>query len=230
MKFKDPVNSRHPEFQVFVFGCKRTIVNLAPANIKKIWQYALNSLSPSLFLRCMEKSLPIPWIKQCSFGELSLDGSIKAINGCLALVTACQKTDSNSHRNPIDNRKETELYWGYIFFLRSHYRSTHYNQDTIYSTDQEPCIKSRVPEGRARHKICPRTKLCKLPQKKLPLRWSQYIWRGHQALENQWWLKHLLGLLPPLSKSEAIETTNIFSIIGDVPTDLLPNQTIQSSP
>ena len=126
------------------------------------------------------------------FGELSLDGSIKAINGLPGARDCCKNLDSKQPSSHPHNRKEASYIEGYILFLPlTLQRYLHiYNQDTIIQPTKNHVYQSRVPEGMLDIKSVRGQNYAKRALEIAASGGHNIFWRGHQALENQWWLKH----------------------------------------
>ena len=113
----------------FSFPLGRVIVNLAPADIKK---EGTNFDLPIAVGILKEQGINIPDSDDTAFiGELSLDGSLRRINGVLPLVTGLKEQGIKTVFVPSENSKEAALVQGVHVFgvkhlgdLVNHYAGT----------------------------------------------------------------------------------------------------------
>ena len=93
----------------FHFPAKKITVNLAPANIKK--EGSGLDLAMAIAILVAEEVIPSENVRDCvCVGELSLDGQIKAIVGALSIGIACRQ----DHRLllPAENSQEAAMVQG----------------------------------------------------------------------------------------------------------------------
>ena len=86
---------------------KRTIVNLAPADVKKT--SSILELAIAVALLKNYEEIDIDTSKMIFFGELSLDGQLKAIKGALPLVLAARKMGFKKVILPYANKDEVSI-------------------------------------------------------------------------------------------------------------------------
>ncbi len=92
----------------FSFPSKKIIINLAPADIKK--EGSSYDLPISLGILCINGYLRYEKTEEYAFiGELSLDGSIRAVNGILPLVAGLKNQGIKKIIVPYENGKEASL-------------------------------------------------------------------------------------------------------------------------
>lgn len=86
---------------------QRTIVNLAPAALKKTESYLELPITLAILKKYQEVSIATD---HCSFfGELGLNGKIKPVRGIFSLVLAAQKLGATSVVVPEENYQEASL-------------------------------------------------------------------------------------------------------------------------
>ena len=91
----------------FTFPTGRVVVNLAPADIRK---EGTNFDLPIAIGILKEEGIEIPENDKMAFlGELSLDGSLRKINGVLPLVTGLKENGVDTVFVPYENAKEAAL-------------------------------------------------------------------------------------------------------------------------
>ena len=95
----------------FEFGVHKTVINLAPADIKKEW----SSLDLPIAIGYLAAVGQIPY-KNCGeyifLGELSLDGSLRRINGVMPLLLGAIQEGYKKFIIPFDNAKEASFVHG----------------------------------------------------------------------------------------------------------------------
>ena len=94
----------------FSFPQGKVIVNLAPADIRK---EGTNFDLPIAIGILKEQGIEIPDSNDTAYiGELSLDGSLRGINGVLPLVSGLKDRGIKTVFVPVDNSKEAALVQG----------------------------------------------------------------------------------------------------------------------
>lgn len=92
----------------FDFPTKKIIVNLAPADIKKVG--TCYDLPIAIGILAADDTIDVEKTKDYAFlGELSLDGSLKPVNCVLPTVTGLKKLGINNVIVPEDNKYEAAL-------------------------------------------------------------------------------------------------------------------------
>lgn len=92
----------------FSFPRGRVVINLAPADIKKEGTYFDLPMAVGIMLE--EGLIDSDKINGCAFlGELSLDGSLRPVNGILPLVAELESKDVKTIFVPYENSKEAAL-------------------------------------------------------------------------------------------------------------------------
>lgn len=87
---------------------KRITVNLAPANIRKEGPYFDLPIAIGI-LSCLNVVSNKSFKDTLIIGELSLDGSVKSVNGILPIVHSAKERGINKFILPIENSKEASL-------------------------------------------------------------------------------------------------------------------------
>lgn len=98
---------------------KRTIVNLAPADVRKAGSGL--ELAIAVGLLKMYENLPTNTDKTMFFGELSLDGAIKPIRGALPLVIAAKTMGFTAVVLPEANSAEVQTIAGITIYPVRHF-------------------------------------------------------------------------------------------------------------
>ena len=118
----------------FSFPLGRVIVNLAPADIRK---EGTNFDLPIAIGILKEQGVNIPDDEKTAFlGELSLDGSLRRINGVLPLVSGLKEQGIASVFVPFENAKEAALVQGIKVYGAKHLGDVvaHFSDNPIIET------------------------------------------------------------------------------------------------
>ncbi|MBP7740950.1 YifB family Mg chelatase-like AAA ATPase [Candidatus Woesebacteria bacterium] len=208
---------------------QRTIVNLAPADVKK---------SGSLFdlailigiLKSYEKII-FNTDDAMFFGELSLNGEVKKINGILPLVIAAKEMKIKKVFIPFDNCNEVSLISGIEIYPIKHINelilkkdidlpkrieSLKFQYGKLVDIENETNIDFADIYGQ---------KIAKRSLEIAAAGGHNLLMVGPPGSGKSMLAKALVGILPPLTEQETTETTKIYSVSG-----LLKNNFIRSRP
>ena len=202
------------------FPTTRIVVNLAPADFKKEGAsldvaIAVGILASSKYLR--QKDLD----DKIFVGELSLDGSIKKVPGVLSMIIEAKKSGFKEIYIPYENINEGKLLHGIKV-----YAVKNLEELICHLTGERPIIRCVKPEN-----------ILQNAQKAYNIDFSdvkgQYVARraleiaaagGHSILMvgspgcgKTMLARRLVTILPPMTESEALEVTKIYSIVGMLP-------------
>lgn len=201
----------------FVLPPKKVVVNLSPANLRK--KGTIFDLAIAVAVLTALEEIPEQKVADTLFaGELSLDGSVKSVQGILPIVLAAHKQGYKRCIIPKANQREGELVNGIQVIGVANLRE-------VYEY-----IKGE-------RKYCDTTPIS-LPLTKQPhyddfadIRGQHLVKRaveiavagGHNILMlgppgagKTAIAKRIPSILPPLTMEESIELTMIYSIIGEV--------------
>ena len=202
----------------YSFPSRKVVVNLAPANLKKVGTNF--DLPMAIGILVEEEVLESEKLKDYAFiGELSLDGTIRGVNGVLPLVLGLKEAGIKNIIVPAENAKEAALNGEITIYGASHlvdvvnhfidsklqqtivdikdYLAKQHKQDYIYDfkdvKGQQKSKKALEIAAAGGHNI---------------------LMVGSPGSGKTLMAKCFASILPPLELSEALELTKIYSICG----------------
>ncbi|MBW7955971.1 YifB family Mg chelatase-like AAA ATPase [Patescibacteria group bacterium] len=201
---------------------KRTIVNLAPASVPK--SGTAFDLAIVVGLLKMYGELHLQTEQILFLGELALDGKIKPVRGALPIILGAAKLGFKQVVLPNANIAEVSTVNSVEIFAIDHLNqllaTPHSQRLTLSAVSPQPFITSAEDKGRdvfahivGQHKAKRGLLLAAAGGHHLLL-------TGPPGSGKTQLAKALPALLPPLTQAEAIESTALFSLIGQAPTGL----------
>ncbi len=208
---------------------KRTIVNLAPADIPKTG--STFDLAIVVGMLKMYDEIQVNTDSTMFFGELSLDGSIKKIRGVLPLVLAARAMGYKKVVIPADNSDEVSIISGIAIHPLRHLNEyvtwclqgtplptltpQPFTASVLHSVDvdfayihgQEAAKRALIIAAAGGHNV---------------------LLNGSPGAGKSMMAKALVSILPPLTEAEAIEVTRIYSICGLTPNGLIKHRPFRS--
>jgi magnesium chelatase family protein len=208
---------------------QKTVVNLAPADVKKTSSAVELAIAISLLSAYGE--IKINSDETIFFGELSLDGHIKPIRGALPLVIAAQEMGFKNVVFPIGNKNEVSLISGINLYPVKHL------QELINWGRAEEALNRVVPQSFVDSQTGGSdfdfVDICGQTQAKRALEIAAA--GGHNVLlvgppgaGKSMMAKAMVSILPPLTQREAIDVTRIYSICGLTGGELVRNRPFRS--
>ncbi len=207
----------------YSFPKGRVVINLAPADIKKEGSYFDLPMAVGILLE--EGLFEKQDLKEYGFiGELSLDGSLRGVNGILPLVSELKNFGIKTIFVPIDNAKEAALVQGDVKIIGiSHLTDivSHFTEKPI-----EP-IEINIEEFFAENeedylydfKDVKGQEKAKKALEIAAAGGHNILMTGSPGSGKTLMAKCFPSILPPLELSEALELTKIYSISGLLPSD-----------
>ena len=207
----------------YTFPSKKVVVNLAPADLKKVGTSF--DLPIAIGILTEEEVLDAEKIKGYAFiGELSLDGTIRAVSGVLPLVLGLKEVGIKNVIVPKDNVKEAALNGEVNVYGAEHLTDVvnHFIETKIATTtvDTNVYLTSQTNQDypfdfknvKGQHKAKKALEIAAAGGHNL-------LMVGSPGSGKTLMAKCFASILPPLELSEALELTKIYSICGLLPSD-----------
>lgn len=207
----------------YSFPSKKVVVNLAPADLKKIGTSF--DLPIAIGILTEEEVLDSEKLKDYAFiGELSLDGTIRAVAGVLPLVLGLKEVGIKNVIVPKENAKEAALNGEVNVYGATHLTDVvnHFIETKITPTivDVKAYLNSQTNQNypfdfkdvKGQHKAKKALEIAAAGGHNL-------LMIGSPGSGKTLMAKCFASILPPLELSEALELTKIYSICGLLPTD-----------
>ena len=202
----------------FTFPKTKVVINLAPADIKK--EGTFFDLPMAVCILQEEGVLFEDNIKDSAFiGELSLDGSLRGVNGILPIVSGLKESGISTIFVPLENAKEAALVQDVTVFGVSHLRDlvNHYTENPIIPTTVD--ITTYLDSSREEEYIYDFKDVKGQQKAKKALEIAaagghNILMTGTPGSGKTLMAKCFASILPPLELEEALELTKIYSVSG----------------
>lgn len=202
----------------YTFPRTKVIINLAPADIKK--EGTFFDLPMAVCILEEEGILTEDNIKDCAFiGELSLDGSLRGVNGVLPIVAGLKQSGITTVFVPSENAKEAALVQGVTVYGAAHLRDVvgHFTESPITPTVvniEEYLNKAQNEEYIYDFKDVKGQQKAKKALEIAAAGGHNILMSGSPGSGKTLMAKCFASILPPLEMEEALELTKIYSVNG----------------
>ena len=202
---------------------KRTIVNLAPADIKKT--SPVFELAIAVGLLKMYGEITTETDDTIFFGELSLDGELKKIRGALPLILAAKEMGFKKVILPAANSAEVSVITGIeIYPLQSLHEYLAANKAGQQLTPLKPqafdnLFQTKIDESQIDLSDIHGQESAKKALEIAAAGGHNLLMVGPPGAGKSMLAQALISILPPLTQIEAIEASKIYSVCG-----LSPNE------
>ncbi|QNN23724.1 YifB family Mg chelatase-like AAA ATPase [Planctomycetales bacterium ZRK34] len=217
----------------FPFPTNRLLVNLAPADLKK--EGPVYDLPIAVGLLLANQTIDTRRHKRLMFaGELALDGRLRPVKGIISMAMCAAKMGLDGIIVPLDNAPEASAVGGIDVYPADSLASVvaHLNElrrmDVYPELDADDQLAGAMPDidfadVRGQESVKRAITIAAAGGHNL-------LMIGPAGTGKTMMAKALAGVLPPLSRDEALQTTSIYSAAGLIPrgTSLLTQRPVRT--
>ncbi len=200
----------------YSFPTTKVVINLAPANLKK--EGAIYDLAMAVGILAKENIIKEVDEETAFLGELSLDGSIRPVNGVLPIVSGLFEHNIKRVIVPFENlaeasfSSEIEIFGAknlveVVEFLNKNgeLKQLKQNADDFLDVSYETTVDFKDIKGQSQAKVALQIAAAGA---------HNVLMSGSPGSGKTMLARAFPSILPPLTKNEAIELTKIYSISG----------------
>jgi len=204
----------------YPFPLSRMLVNLAPADVRK--EGPLYDLPIAVGLLLAEQVIQTQkHLKFLFAGELALDGRLRPVNGIINLAILAQRLGVEGIIVPVDNAPEAAAVGGIDVYPADSLASVVGFLNDAHDIEPQPPVNvddllmndtAPVDFGDVRGQEAAKRAIVIAAAGS-----HNVLMIGPQGTGKTMMAKALPGILPPLSREEALEVTRIYSCVGQIP-------------
>ena len=215
---KDRVRSAIKNSSLSFPYSKKVIINLAPADIKK--EGTNFDLPIAIGILVENEVIDEHLIKDMAFiGELSLDGTLRGVNGILSHILCLKKSGIKYVIVPEENSKEASLVNDITIYSAANLNEVvnHFTENPlpiVKTNAEEYLINNSTNEYSDDFKNVKGQKKAKKALEIAAAGGHNVIMTGSPGAGKTLMAKCLASILPPLELTEALELTKIYSVSG----------------
>lgn len=197
--------------------CKRIVINMAPADIRK--EGSAYDLPLALAVLAASEQIQAPMLDTTlCMGELALDGTVRPVRGALSMALHARDCGIKACILPLESAREACVVDGIDV-----YGVTHLAQvlDLVEGFGEEPALKPDLSQNdgllQADYPDFAQVRGQAQARRALEVAAAgghNVLMSGPPGAGKTFMARCLPGILPPLTQAEAVETTRIWSVAG----------------
>ena len=205
----------------YTFPMKRTVVNLAPADLKKAGPSYDLPIAVGILLS--SEQINVDASQTIFLGELSLDGSLRHTNGILPMVALAKEEKIATIIVPEVDAREASLIEGIkiipitslsqlVSYFRGEIPAPEYKSDKVLDYSSSPFPTTDLAYIKGQEHVKRALEVTAAGRHNL-------IMCGPPGIGKTLLARSLPSILPPMTTEEALEVTKIYSVSGLLPPD-----------
>jgi len=220
----------------FAFPLKKVVINLAPADLRKEGTGFDLPLCVAILL-ASECLAPTPFLeKTCFVGEVSLEGSLRRVNGTLSMALMAKQEGFTSIVVPEENITEASLVEGIEVYGLKHLKELPvlflHPPSFLKQVDRSALLNpnAAIPQRLIDFSHIKGQEVAKRALEIAAAGGHNMLMLGPPGSGKSMLAKAFAGILPPLTFDEVLEVSRIYSVAGLLQIEKGQQQLIQHRP